>query len=93
MRCGCKLEVRGRNLDPDSKRAFTAAVIPMLMRSLHLNVKNRLAWLTGAAVSTPPRVDVAFVELSPTVWESSVEVKSAADGELPADKSWHPHAA
>ena len=93
MRRGCKLEVRGRNLDPESKRAFTAAVVPMLIRSLHLKVKNRLAWLTGGEASLPPKVDVEFVELSRSAWESGVEARAAADKEFSAANLSHPHAA
>lgn len=93
IRRGCKLEVRGRNLDPDSKRAFTAAVIPMLMRSLHLNVKNRLAWLMGGGVAMPPKVDVEFVELSHNAWDSGIKECSADETELPASATHHRNAA
>jgi hypothetical protein len=59
----CRVEVLGHNLTSVDQRAFTEEVGPMLIRSLHLNVKNRLAWLMGIETKLSPRVDVHFHEL------------------------------
>jgi phenylpyruvate tautomerase PptA (4-oxalocrotonate tautomerase family) len=91
-RADCKLEVRGRDLDPESKTAFVKAVTPMLIRSLHLNVKNRLSWLMGS-MATPPRVDVEFVDLSLSSRDWTPERVSLDRWESRQEKSRHPHAA
>jgi hypothetical protein len=58
----CRVEVHGHNLSSVNRRAFAEEVAPLLIRSLHLNVKNRLAWLMGVGAEKP-RVDVRFLEL------------------------------
>jgi hypothetical protein len=59
----CRVEVLGHNLTLVNQRAFAEEVGPMLVRSLHLNVKNRLAWLMGIEPKVSPKVDVHFREL------------------------------
>jgi hypothetical protein len=59
----CRVEVLGHNLTTVNQRAFTEEVAPMLVRSLHLNVRNRLAWLMGIEPKVSPKVDVLFHEL------------------------------
>ncbi len=60
---GCRVEVLCRDLPADRKQAFAEAVSPMLVRSLHLQVKNRLAWLMGVEAKIPPKVEVQFLGL------------------------------
>lgn len=63
-RAECRIEVHCHNLTLVNKRAFAEEAAPMLIRSLHLNIKNRLAWLMGiGAEKLPPKVDVSFLEL------------------------------
>jgi hypothetical protein len=60
----CRVEVHCHNASSVNQRAFAEEVAPMLIRSLHLNVKNRLGWLMGMeADKMPPKVDVRFLEL------------------------------
>ncbi len=61
-RADCRVEVHCHNLTSMNRRAFAEEVAPLLIRSLHLNVKNRLAWLMGVGAEKP-RVDVRFLEL------------------------------
>jgi phenylpyruvate tautomerase PptA (4-oxalocrotonate tautomerase family) len=59
----CRIEVLSRDLPADRKQAFAEAVSPMLIESLHLQVKNRLAWLMGVEAKVPPKVEVQFLGL------------------------------
>ncbi len=64
QRTDCWIEVGCRDLTSETKQAFAEQVAPMLIRSLHLHVKNRLAWLMGiGADKMPPKVAVRFLEL------------------------------
>jgi phenylpyruvate tautomerase PptA (4-oxalocrotonate tautomerase family) len=64
QRAECRIEVHCHNLTLVNKRAFAEEVAPLLVRSLHLHVKNRLAWLMGlGADRMPPKVDIDFLEL------------------------------
>ena len=58
----CRLEVRGRDLDSANRSAFADAAVSLLTRSLHLNIKQRLAWLMGIEPSTRSKVEVRFLE-------------------------------
>jgi hypothetical protein len=62
-RANCRIEVGCRDLPPANQRAFAEDVAPMLMRSLHLRAKNRLARLMGAEAEMPAKVDVRFLKL------------------------------
>ncbi|MGB8889920.1 MAG: hypothetical protein WCC87_24565 [Candidatus Korobacteraceae bacterium] len=69
----CRVEVHCHNLSSVNQRAFTEEVAPLLVRSLHPHVKNRLAWLMGIEAKMSPKVDVQFLELpfdgaSPAEW-------------------------
>jgi phenylpyruvate tautomerase PptA (4-oxalocrotonate tautomerase family) len=73
-RADCHLEIRSHDLTAENKRAFAEEVAPMLVRSLHLHVKNRLAWLMGQESKMSPEVEVRFQELpidevSPSDWK------------------------
>ena len=69
----CRVEVHCHSLASVNQRVFTEEVAPLLIRSLHLNIKNRLAWLMGSEGKMSPKVDVQFLELpcdgaSPAEW-------------------------
>ncbi len=80
-RAACRVEVYCHNLTSMNRRAFAEEVAPLLTRSLHSKVKNRLAWLMGVAAEKP-RVDVRFLELpfdDVVVSESIVETTFEAE--------------
>ncbi len=83
----CRVEVLGHNLTSVNQRAFAEEVGPMLVRSLHLNVKNRLAWLMGIETRLSPKVDVHFRELpfdAVVAEEGTVAEEFVADWKLAA---------
>jgi hypothetical protein len=61
----CRVEVAGHDLAPANKQAFAQDVTPVLLRSLQLDGKSRLAAMVGIKTERPPQVDVSFLELPP----------------------------
>jgi phenylpyruvate tautomerase PptA (4-oxalocrotonate tautomerase family) len=73
QRVECRVEVHCHDVPCERQQAFAEEVTPMLIRSLHLHVKNRLAWLMGTEPKIPPRIHVRFLDLpcnkfSPSEW-------------------------
>lgn len=82
----CAVEVRGHDLPSENRSAFAEAAASLLVQSLRLKVKDKLAWLLGGQSAMPSPVDVEFFELprnngewigdvSADDWKSEVEIR------------------
>ncbi len=61
----CRVEVHSRKLASRNQQVFAEEVEPMLVRSLHLHAKSRMARLMGVKPATPPAVEIEFLDLVP----------------------------